>query len=134
MKDVKYPICPLNLYFEGDEDKCNQNECDFIFHQCSQACERILPNLPKTYRLFKEFVIDSVIKYHRDGNQDKSEIICGVGCNGEEHAIQITEMFYLNGEVVHGRFISESKIGKCTCISTEIGEFILHSDLEEEKI
>lgn len=133
MKDVRYPICPLNLYFEGDEDKCDQNECDYdCLGLCTQSCERILPDLSKTYRLFKEFVIDSVIKYDRDGNQDKSEIICGVGCNGEEHAIQVTEMFYINGQVVHGQWISESKIGKCTCMATELGGFILNSDLEKE--
>jgi len=36
--NVKYPICPINLYFEGDnikEDKC---DWDIDTRQCTEAC------------------------------------------------------------------------------------------------
>jgi len=29
MDNIKYPICPINLFFEGDEDKCNASKCDW---------------------------------------------------------------------------------------------------------
>lgn len=37
---IAYPICPLNFFFEGDEDKCNQAECDFDLEsrRCSLSC------------------------------------------------------------------------------------------------
>ncbi len=40
-KKVKYPICPLNLYFEGDEDKCDTSKCNFDTDTrlCSTTCE-----------------------------------------------------------------------------------------------
>jgi len=40
-EDIKYPICPLNLYFEGDEEKCDQSKCDFNIEtrRCTEACE-----------------------------------------------------------------------------------------------
>lgn len=37
--EVKHPICPLNMYFEGDEDKINKENCDFENRGCSEACE-----------------------------------------------------------------------------------------------
>lgn len=36
---VKHPICPLNLYFEGDEGKIDLNKCDFEDRHCSNACD-----------------------------------------------------------------------------------------------
>lgn len=38
--NVKHPICPINHYFEGDEDKCDTSKCDYNtdFRNCSEAC------------------------------------------------------------------------------------------------
>jgi len=42
IEDVKYPICPINLYFEGDEDKCDPSKCDFDESRvCTEACRRV---------------------------------------------------------------------------------------------
>jgi len=40
LNDVPHPICPLNLYFEGDEDKCDVSKCDFDLEtrSCSHGC------------------------------------------------------------------------------------------------
>ena len=38
MKNVKHPICPINMYFEGDEDKCDVSKCDFENRSCTEAC------------------------------------------------------------------------------------------------
>ena len=40
-EEIKHPICPLNLYFEGDEDKCDNSKCDFDTErrECSTGCE-----------------------------------------------------------------------------------------------
>ena len=40
LKNVPYPICPINLYFEGDEDKCDVSKCDFDTEtrMCSRGC------------------------------------------------------------------------------------------------
>lgn len=38
IKDVKWPICPIMMFFEGDEDKCDTSKCDFENRRCSQAC------------------------------------------------------------------------------------------------
>lgn len=38
--EVKEPICPINQYWEGDEDKCDTDKCDFDLEirTCSEAC------------------------------------------------------------------------------------------------
>lgn len=38
---VKRPICPFNMYFEGDENKCDMNKCDYSCsdRSCSGACQ-----------------------------------------------------------------------------------------------
>lgn len=36
---VKHPICPFNLYFEGDEDKIDLSKCDFENRSCTNACD-----------------------------------------------------------------------------------------------
>lgn len=36
---VKHPICPLNMYFEGDEDECNTDKCNFENRSCTEACK-----------------------------------------------------------------------------------------------
>lgn len=38
---MKYPICPLNLYFEGDEDECDVTKCDYDSEtrSCTKRCE-----------------------------------------------------------------------------------------------
>lgn len=40
LEDVKYPICPINLYWEGDKDKIDDSKCDFDPETgiCSEAC------------------------------------------------------------------------------------------------
>ena len=40
--DRFYPICPMLLYFKGDEDKCNPGYCDYDADSksCTKACER----------------------------------------------------------------------------------------------
>ena len=38
LRDIKCPICPLNLYFEGDEDKIDSSKCDFENRRCTNAC------------------------------------------------------------------------------------------------
>jgi hypothetical protein len=37
---VKNPICPINIYWEGDEDKCNTDKCDFNLdtRTCNEGC------------------------------------------------------------------------------------------------
>jgi len=39
-EDAKYPICPLNMFFEGDENKCNTKNCDFEsgLRMCTSQC------------------------------------------------------------------------------------------------
>ena len=39
--DIKHPICPINIYFEGDEKKCDTSKCDWDIEDrsCSQMCE-----------------------------------------------------------------------------------------------
>jgi len=41
LNDVKFPICPMSMYFEGDEDKCDEDLCDYEYttRSCSQGCE-----------------------------------------------------------------------------------------------
>ena len=44
-EEIPYPICPINMYFKGDEDKCNTDMCDFDTktRSCSGNCmNRIL--------------------------------------------------------------------------------------------
>jgi hypothetical protein len=42
--EVKYPICPLNIYYEGDENKCDVTKCDFDpeLRTCDNGCRLIL--------------------------------------------------------------------------------------------
>ena len=42
VEDIKFPICPIMLYWEGDEDKCNPDECDWDceIRMCFEACRR----------------------------------------------------------------------------------------------
>ena len=37
---IKHPICPINCYFEGDEDKCDVSKCDWNMEMrsCTEAC------------------------------------------------------------------------------------------------
>lgn len=37
--DIKHPICPLNMYFEGDEHKFDPSKCNFKERSCTQACK-----------------------------------------------------------------------------------------------
>ena len=39
---VPYPICPLTLYFEGDETICDGDKCDYNceFRECTEACSK----------------------------------------------------------------------------------------------
>ena len=41
LKETAYPICPLNIYFEGDENKCDVSKCDFDikFRCCTENCK-----------------------------------------------------------------------------------------------
>lgn len=45
LSNVPHPICPLNMYFEGDEDKCDTSKCDFDTERggCTEACKKIKP-------------------------------------------------------------------------------------------
>lgn len=38
--EIKYPICPINIYWEGDEDICDTDLCDFDieFRNCYCGC------------------------------------------------------------------------------------------------
>jgi len=47
---MKYPICPINLYFEGDENKCDSSKCDWDTdtRSCNNGCERFRYN--KSYK------------------------------------------------------------------------------------
>ena len=38
---VAYPICPMEIYFEGEEDICNTKKCDFDpdTRSCSEGCK-----------------------------------------------------------------------------------------------
>lgn len=39
-ENVKHPICPLEMYFEGDEDRCDSDKCNFDINirSCSLGC------------------------------------------------------------------------------------------------
>lgn len=41
-EDIKYPICPINLYWEGDEGKMDPDKCDFDTNTrtCGEACKK----------------------------------------------------------------------------------------------
>lgn len=54
IENVKYPICPINLYFEGDEDKCNATKCDWDTgtRSCNSACQIDQIKLTKQIRKF----------------------------------------------------------------------------------
>lgn len=47
--EIKYPICLINLYFEGDEDKCDPLACDWDMDLrcCTQKCEYIFKERKK---------------------------------------------------------------------------------------
>lgn len=51
LNNVPHPICPINMYFEGDEDRCDTSKCDFEDRSCTEACriggEERLKELPK---------------------------------------------------------------------------------------
>jgi len=40
-EEVKHPICPMNQYFEGDEDECNTEKCDYdvLNRSCYEKCK-----------------------------------------------------------------------------------------------
>lgn len=40
--DIKHPICPISMYFEGDEDKCDLSKCDWDqdTRSCTEACNK----------------------------------------------------------------------------------------------
>ena len=40
IENVLHPICPLNIFFEGEEDKCDVSKCDFGegSRSCTEAC------------------------------------------------------------------------------------------------
>lgn len=40
-KEIAYPICPISLYFEGDEHICNTKNCDWDIdlRYCTKLCE-----------------------------------------------------------------------------------------------
>ena len=41
-EQIPEPICPINMYFEGDEGKCDTSKCDFDteFRCCTEACKQ----------------------------------------------------------------------------------------------
>jgi len=42
MQNIPQPICPLTMYFEGEEDKCDATKCDFDLdsRSCSEGCKK----------------------------------------------------------------------------------------------
>lgn len=49
MKDVPQPICPINMYFEGDEGECDTSKCDFDTktRSCNEMCRINVKELQK---------------------------------------------------------------------------------------
>lgn len=49
LENVPHPICPLNMYFEGDEDKCDVAKCDYGegTRSCTEACKIHVKELQK---------------------------------------------------------------------------------------
>lgn len=47
--NAPYPICPINMYFEGDEDRCDVLHCDFNTEtrSCTEACKIDVKDLQK---------------------------------------------------------------------------------------
>ena len=45
--EMKTPICPILLFFEGDEYKCNKSECnyDLIKKTCTMKCLKFQENI-----------------------------------------------------------------------------------------
>ena len=41
--EIKYPICPINLYFEGDESICDPIKCDWDLgtRMCTESCKKM---------------------------------------------------------------------------------------------
>jgi len=41
-EDVRHPICPFNMYFEGEEEICDVNKCDYDFSTrgCCSGCRK----------------------------------------------------------------------------------------------
>jgi len=41
IKDVAHPICPINMYFDGDESECDVEKCDYEVggFGCTEACK-----------------------------------------------------------------------------------------------
>lgn len=63
IQNVRHPICPINIYFEGDENKCNEKDCDWDTNtrSCSTACKIITEkikcisvNVPRVHCEFPE--------------------------------------------------------------------------------
>lgn len=43
INNIRRSLCPINLFFEGDESRCNQALCDYdaILHGCGCGCQEI---------------------------------------------------------------------------------------------
>lgn len=54
--EIKHPICPLNIYFEGDENICNSDLCDFDceLKSCSESCKIKIENKNEQILVSKE--------------------------------------------------------------------------------
>lgn len=40
LEKIVHPICPINMFFEGDEDTCDTEDCDWDTDRrsCSMQC------------------------------------------------------------------------------------------------
>jgi len=47
--DTRYPICPMNMFFEGDDIDLDKCDYDLELRRCSMKC---IEDKPKLKRLF----------------------------------------------------------------------------------
>lgn len=92
----------------------------------------------RTYKYFKIETIHEEVNYHLE-EENKTIVELGIGCNGKKHAATLTRLFLIDDEIVHGEFIHDFELGKCTCSLIEknnrqdiIGGFVLTKDLRRK--
>lgn len=77
MNDVAHPICPIMMYFEGDEDKCDVKFCNFNTEtrSCTEACKIDVKELQKEIDRIKP-VKDNLIALQKNlGHGHRGDIL-----------------------------------------------------------
>lgn len=66
---IKHPICPLYMYFEGDEDKIQREDCDFNLEtrSCSTGC---INTKELEEKMFKIMGVDEKVRFLETNRAD----------------------------------------------------------------